>query len=106
MQFSQDGGADATGFKGFYYHFLDLHSGKRVWQSELSLIDSALLAAGFLTSQECFSDGTASEEEIRNLSEALYRRMDWRWAQNETRTVMQGWKPECGFLRYGWEGYS
>ena len=32
--------------------------------------------------------------------------MDWNWAQNSTYTVTQGWKPECGFLHYGWEGYS
>src|SRR5580698_514758 len=37
---------DATGYKGFYYHFLDMESGRRAWQSELSLIDTALLMAG------------------------------------------------------------
>src|SRR5258706_8396995 len=28
---AQDSGPDATGYRGFYYHFLDLQSGKRVW---------------------------------------------------------------------------
>jgi hypothetical protein len=97
---------DATGYKGFYYHFLDVHSGKRVWQSELSLIDSALLVAGMLAAQTWFDRGAPEEEEIRRLSDALYRRMDWQWAHNGGKTVMQGWKPECGFLHYGWEGYS
>ena len=36
----------------------------------------------------------------------MYRRVDWRWAQNGTPAVSQGWKPECGFLHYGWEGYN
>jgi len=96
---------DATGFKGFYYHFLDMQSGRRVWQCELSLVDTALLMAGILTAG-CYFDGAGDEESIRNLSEALYRRVDWHWARNGLETVSQGWKPEYGFLHYGWEGYN
>jgi hypothetical protein len=47
---------DATGYKGFYYHFLDMKTGKRVWQSELSLIDTTLLLAGVLTASVYFGD--------------------------------------------------
>jgi hypothetical protein len=36
----------------------------------------------------------------------LYRRVEWRWTEREGATLAQGWKPECGFLHYGWEGYS
>jgi hypothetical protein len=96
---------DATGFKGFYYHFLDMKSGRRVWQCELSLVDTTLLVAGMLTAGRYF-DGDEEEAEIRALSDALYRRVDWQWAQNGQETVSQGWKPECGFLHYGWEGYN
>ena len=103
---AQNDSADATGYKGFYYHFLDMRSGKRAWQSELSLIDSAILAAGFLAAQTWFNADASIERQIRELADALYRRMDWQWAQNRTATVRQGWKPECGFLHYGWEGYS
>jgi hypothetical protein len=95
----------ATGYKGFYYHFLDMQTGARVWQCELSLIDTALLMAGILTAA-CYFNGAGEESEIRALADALYRRVDWRWAQNGTETVSQGWKPECGFLHYGWEGYN
>ena len=98
--------ADATGYKGFYYHFLDMHSGKRVWQSELSIIDTTLLCAGILTASVYFTGSTRSETEIRELADMLYRRIDWQWAQNGKATVSQGWKPECGFLHYGWEGYN
>jgi hypothetical protein len=42
--------ADATGYKGFYYHFLEMETGKRAWKSELSTIDTAILLAGILTS--------------------------------------------------------
>jgi hypothetical protein len=103
---SQSEAPDATGYKGFYYHFLDMQSGQRVWRCELSLIDTALLLAGILTASAYFTDSTQSETEIRQLADALYRRVDWRWAQNRKATLSQGWKPECGFLHYGWEGYS
>jgi len=96
----------ATGYKGFYYHFLDPQSGKRIWQSELSPIDTALLLAGMLTARAYFTENTQSEAEIRDLADALYRRTDWRWAQNGRSAVSHGWKPECGFLHYGWEGYN
>jgi hypothetical protein len=102
----QSGGAEATGYKGFYYHFLDMHSGVRVWRSELSMIDTALLMAGVLMAREYFSAETALEAELREIADQLYRRVDWRWSQNEGATITQGWKPESGFLRYGWEGYS
>ena len=97
---------DATGYKGFYYHFLDMQTGRRAWQCELSTVDSAFLLAGALTAGIYFDADTLDEEEIRTLSDALYRRADWQWAQNEGATVTHGWKPESGFLKYRWEGYD
>jgi hypothetical protein len=102
----QSGSPTATGYKGFYYHFLDMQTGRRVWQSELSMIDTALLIAGVLTSRMYFIEDTPDETELRELADALYRRVDWRWAQDGGDTIRQGWKPESGFLHYGWEGYS
>jgi hypothetical protein len=97
---------DATGYKGFYYHFLDMQTGRRVWNCELSTIDSAFLLAGFLTSATYFDHDTAEEQEIRTLADALYRRVDWRWACNGGATVTHGWRPETGFLPYRWQGYD
>ena len=102
----QSGSPEATGYRGFYYHFLDIHTGARVWRSELSMIDTALLIAGALTAGMYFTADTADEIELRELVDALYRRIDWGWAQNGGTTINHGWKPECGFLRYSWEGYS
>ena len=98
--------AEATGYKGFFYHFLDMDTGLRVWRSELSLIDTALFLAGALTAHTYYAENNGSEAEIRTLAEALYCRVDWQWAQTSTGTASHGWKPECGFLHYGWEGYS
>jgi hypothetical protein len=96
----------ATGYKGFYYHFLDMQSGRRVWQCELSTIDSAFLLAGVLAAAVYFDGTTAEENELRTLADDLYRRADWPWARNGGATVTHGWKPECGFLPYRWEGYD
>src|SRR5438105_1909250 len=97
---------DATGYKGFYYHFLDMDTGRRVWNCELSTVDSAFLLAGMLTAATYFDQDTALEHEIRTLADALYRRADWRWAQNGGATVTHGWRPETGFLPFRWEGYD
>ncbi len=102
----QSGGPEATGFKGFYYHFLDMHTGTRVWRSELSMIDTALLIAGVLTAGRYFMANTPDEIELRELVDVLYRRVDWGWAQQGGGTINHGWKPESGFLRYCWDGYS
>ena len=97
---------DATGYRGFYYHFLDMQTGRRVWQCELSTVDSAILLAGALTAREYFDANTTDEQEIRALADALYRRADWPWAQDGGLTVTHGWKPESGFLKWRWEGYD
>ena len=96
---------DSTGHKGFYYHFLDMQTGRRVWNCELSLIDTAILLAGMLTAALYF-DGGSDEAAIRALADKLYGRVEWTWALNERHTLAQGWKPEGGFLHYGWEGYN
>ncbi|MDQ2926090.1 MAG: hypothetical protein M3R43_11120 [Acidobacteriota bacterium] len=97
---------EATGHKGFYYHFLDMVSGKRAWKCELSTVDTTFLLAGMLTLAAYFSGSTADEREIGELVGELYRRTDWNWAQNGGLAVTHGWKPESGFLPYRWQGYD
>lgn len=97
---------DATGYRGFYYHFLDMRSGRRAGTSELSTIDSAILLAGVLTAGQYFGRASAEEREVRGLAEALSARAEWRWAQNAGAAVSHGWRPERGFIRYRWEGYN
>jgi hypothetical protein len=97
---------DATGYRGFFYHFLDVTTGWRAWRSELSTIDTTILIAGALTAAAYFDQETDGEGEVRRLADALYRRVDWQWARNGHAAVSHGWKPETGFLRYHWQGYS
>lgn len=110
LRFFHDGpqgtGPKAIGYKGFYYHFLDMKTGRRVWKSEVSTIDTTYLLAGALAVAMYFDRDSKDEIEIRTLSEDLYARADWRWAQNGGLTVTHGWKPETGFIKYRWTGYS
>lgn len=107
----QSDAPDATGYRGFYYHFLDMDSGRRAWQSELSTIDTTFLLAGALLAAQYF-DGDGDEAEVRRLAEALYRRCEWDWAldadgsDRDAPAVSHGWSPEDGFLPHRWTGYS
>lgn len=102
----QNNSPQATGYRGFYYHFLDMESGLRADQSEISTIDTAILLAGALAAANYFQDDNERECEIRELADQLYRRTDWQWALNGGKTVTHGWMPESGFLGYRWKGYN
>jgi hypothetical protein len=97
---------DATGFHGFYYHFLDMETGRRTWRSELSTIDTALLVAGMLACAAYFDGHGRDEREIRQSAEELYARVDWNWARAGGPAVALGWRPGRGFMPYHWTGYS
>ena len=98
--------ADSIGNKGFYYHFLDMQTGKRVWGCELSTIDTAFMIAGALAAATYFDQPSQDEQEVRSLAGELYRRVDWRWALNGATTLSHGWTPEGGFLESRWQGYN
>jgi hypothetical protein len=101
----QDGARDGVGYRGFYYHFLHMETGRRAWRSELSTIDTTFLLAGALAAAEYF-DGEGEEAEVPRLANALYRRAEWEWALDGGATVRMAWKPERGFLRARWQGYN
>jgi hypothetical protein len=85
---------------GFYYHFIDMETGERVWNCELSSIDTSLLMCGVLTARQYFKDA-----EIQDLATAIYERADWPWMLNGGETFSMGWKPESGFLKDRWDRY-
>ncbi len=95
-----------SGYKGFFYHFLDMKTGARSANSELSTVDTALLLGGVLYVQSYFDGANAEEAEIRRLADQIYRRVDWRWAQSHAPAISHGWNPEHGMLPYDWRGYS
>jgi hypothetical protein len=96
---------DATGCRGVYYHFLDMKSGRRAWECEVSTIDTAFLLAGMLAAGRYF-DGGGVEREIRERAQVLYARADWQWACDGGFTLTHGWTPEGGFIPHRYEGYD
>ena len=102
----QSTAADATGYKGFYYHFLDMETGRRRGTTELSTIDTALLLGGVLHVGQYFDQDDPDEARIRALSDALYERVDWVWAQVRPPRISHGWRPESGFIAFDWGGYN
>lgn len=95
-----------AGYRGFFYHFLDLHTGERFKDVELSSVDTSLLLAGVLTCGEYFDRNDPAEAEVRALADSLYRRVDWAWMQARPPLVSMGWTPEHGLHDYDWRGYD
>lgn len=98
---------DDAGYHGFFYHFLDLKSGKRYGRwVEVSTVDTSLLLGGVLFCQSYFDRDTAHEREIRKLADTIYRRVDWTWAQVRPPLISMGWTPGGKFIPHDWEGYN
>ncbi|HEU4520615.1 MAG TPA: glucoamylase family protein [Thermoanaerobaculia bacterium] len=95
-----------TGFKGFFYHFLDMETGERHQTNELSTIDSTLLFAGMLFCQSYFDQEHPDELRIRNLAEQLYTAADWRYFLVNAPLLQMSWRPERGYGAGIWRGLN
>lgn len=96
-----------AGYKGFYYHFLDMQEGHRYNQRvELSSVDTGLLMMGVLFAQSYFDGDDPREKKIRDVAEQLYRRVDWNWMVQDKPLLSMGWHPGQGFIKKNWEGYN
>jgi hypothetical protein len=95
-----------SGYKGFFYHFLDMKTGERFETVELSTVDTALLVAGALFAQSYFDRTDPAEAAIRQAADELYARIDWTWEQQRPPLISMGWTPEAGFHTYDWRGYN
>lgn len=91
---------------GWYYHFVDWSTGKRVWKCEVSSIDTALMLDGALMAGEYWK-GT----EVATLANQLYREIDWNWMltngglEGSKDVLSMGWTPEKGFIKSNWDHY-
>ena len=98
---------DAAGYRGFYYHFLDMKTGKRFDRGvELSSVDTTLLLGGVLFAQTYYDRDTPAEREIRQLADDIYRRVDWPWMQAHAPLISMGWTPGGQFIPSDWKGYN
>jgi hypothetical protein len=95
-----------TGYKGFFYHFLDMDTGYRFETVELSTIDTSLFLAGVLFCQSYFTGTNSTEASIRAYADSLYTRVDWQWVRPRNPLVSMGWKPESGYIEADWHGFN
>jgi hypothetical protein len=95
-----------TGYKGFFYHFLDMETGYRFEQVELSTIDTSLFIAGVLFCQSYFTGSNPVETSIRAYGDSLYERVDRQWVRPRNPLVSMGWKPESGYIEADWHGLN
>jgi len=92
--------------KGWFYHFINWQTGERVWNSEVSSIDTALLLAGVVMTQAAFHDAGVDEQANR-----LYKAIDWNWMLTndgkmpDQKTFCMGWHPEDGFISARWDHF-
>jgi hypothetical protein len=87
--------------RGFFYHFANINTGERMWDSEVSSVDTAMLLCGILTCREHFQDETISQ-----LAHAIFDRVEWTWLSEDTTLLSHGWTPELGFIPSRWDLYS
>ena len=87
--------------RGFFYHFANINTGERVWDSEVSSVDTAILLCGILTCRTHFRD-----TDITLLAHAISNRVEWTWLSEDTALLPHGWTPEVGFLPYRWDYYN
>ena len=97
---------NVTGYKGFFYHFLDMQTGFRFERVELSTIDTSLLLGGVLFCQSYYTGSDPTESAIRAYADSLYLRVDWQWAVHNPNVVSMGWHPESGWIDADWRGFD
>ncbi len=85
---------------GFFYHFLDIETGKRAHMSEVSPIDTSILLCGVLTAREYFRNA-----EMTRMADLIYRRVNWRWMLAGGTTFALSWTPEYKFTGARWDSY-
>jgi hypothetical protein len=87
--------------RGFFYHWANVNTGERLWDSEISSVDTALLLCGMMTCRQFFQ-----YSELTHLAYDIFNRVDWTWLSEDTSLLPHGWTPEFGFLPYHWDLYS
>jgi hypothetical protein len=101
------GESSVMGYKGFFYHFLDMNTGHRTWSCELSSIDTGLLLAGIIDAKQYFDAADSLDGVVRALADSIYYRMDWNWFRNGDPSIEMGWVPSTKFGTFGpWIGYN
>ncbi len=103
LRFFENG---VEGDRGFFYHFVDMKTGKRFKEVELSTIDTTLFLAGALFCQSYFDRDNETERAIRETAERLYTRAQWNQFHERHPLISMGWTPENGLHDWDYTGYN
>ena len=72
--------------RGFFYHFANPETGDRMFDSEVSSVDTAILLCGVLTVRQYFRHPGVVE-----LANLIFNRVDWSWLSEDTSLLTHGW---------------
>ncbi|HEY0867764.1 MAG TPA: glucoamylase family protein, partial [Fimbriimonas sp.] len=95
------------GTRGWYYHFVNWETGKRVWNCELSSIDTSIMLAGVIQARQYWKDRQVTRD-----ADAILRKVDWVWMMRDTKGnaphefFSMGWTPEKGWIPATWAAYN
>jgi len=107
----QSADSSASGYKGFYYHFLRLNTGTRAWRCELSSVDTGLLMMGIIFARNYYNLDNDVEKRIRLQAAIILDRIDWNFmvmpdTGKYANTISMAWTPDHGLHNMGWSGYN
>lgn len=85
---------------GFYFHFVNIETAERAWNSEISIIDTAIFICGALLAGEYFGN------EVKEKTKILYEKINWKWYLDEkVNQFYMGYSKENGFWGH-WDMYA
>lgn len=85
---------------GFFYHFVNIQTAKRAWNSEVSVIDTAIFICGAILAGEYFGG------KVKEKAEKLYKNINWDWYVDKTvNQFYMGYSKEKGFWGH-WDMYA
>jgi hypothetical protein len=92
---------------GWYVHFVDWSNGSRVWNSEVSSIDTSIMVAGAIVNEEEFND-----KEITAKTDQIIKNIDWKWLLDDggetpnSLLLSMGFGAEQKFIKSRWDQLS
>jgi hypothetical protein len=92
-----------TNIHGFYWHFIMMDDGTRSSDSEVSIIDTAIMVFGGLIAGQYFGG------EAETLAEQIYAAMDWTWflgTNNGKSQFRMAYDPDSSSFEGYWDYYA
>lgn len=97
----------APSHRGWFYHWFDPVTGERMWDCEVSTIDTSI----FLNSL-VMAEGYFKSPKLTALANKVYERIDWKFmltddgAKPDSLFFTMGWRPETKFIGARWDDFN